>query len=148
MLVGSQPRRVAVIGGARIPFARAQGAYASVGNQEMLTAALKAVVDKFALKGLRLGDVVAGAVMKHSSQWNLTREALLDSGLAPETPGLDVQRACGTSLEAAIAIANKIALGQIDAGIADGFDTVNDPPIVYSREYQQLLLRAFRDHSA
>ena len=103
MLVGSQPRRVAVIGGARIPFARAHGAYASVGNQEMLTASLKAVVDKYGLKGARLGDVVAGAVLKHSSQWNLARESLLDSGLSPETPGLDVQRACGTSLEAAIA---------------------------------------------
>jgi acetyl-CoA C-acetyltransferase len=147
MLVGSQPRRVAVIGGARIPFARSQGAYASVGNQEMLTAALKAVVDKFALKGQRLGDVVAGAVMKHSSQWNLTREALLDSGLAPETPGLDVQRACGTSLEAAIAIANKIALGQIDAGIAGGVDTASDPPIVFGHEYQQILLRAHRAKS-
>jgi acetyl-CoA C-acetyltransferase len=142
MLVGSQPRRVAVIGGARIPFARAHGAYASVGNQEMLTASLKAVVDKYGLKGVRLGDVVAGAVMKHSSQWALTRESLLDSGLSPETPGLDVQRACGTSLEAAIVIANKIALGQIDAGLAGGVDTVSDPPIVFGREYQRLLLRA------
>ena len=133
MLVGSQPRRVAVIGGTRIPFARAHGAYASVGNQEMLTAALKATVDRFNLKGQRLGDVVAGAVMKHSSQWNLAREALLDSGLSPETPGLDVQRACGTSLEAAIVIGNKIALGQIDAGIAGGVDTVSDPPIVFGR---------------
>jgi acetyl-CoA C-acetyltransferase len=142
MLVGSQPRRVAVIGGVRIPFARAHGAYASVGNQEMLTASLKAVVDKYGLKGVRLGDVVAGAVMKHSSQWALTRESLLDSGLSPETPGLDVQRACGTSLEAAIVIANKIALGQIDAGLAGGVDTVSDPPIVFGREYQRLLLRA------
>jgi acetyl-CoA C-acetyltransferase len=144
MLVGSQPRRVAVIGGARIPFARSQGAYGSVGNQEMLTAALTAVVDKFALKGLRLGDVVAGAVMKHSRQWNLTREALLDSGLAPETPGLDVQRACGTSLEAVIVVANKVALGQIDAGIAGGVDTASDPPVVFGQEYQRLLLRAHR----
>jgi acetyl-CoA C-acetyltransferase len=147
MLVGSSPRRVAVIGGARIPFARAQGAYASVGNQEMLTAALKAVVEKFGLRGQRLGDVVAGAVMKHSRQWNLTREALLDSGLSPETPGLDVQRACGTSLEATIAVANKVALGQIDAGIAGGVDTASDPPVVFGREYQQLLLRAHRAKS-
>ncbi len=147
MLVGSQPRRVAVIGGARIPFARAHGAYASVGNQAMLTASLKAVVDRFSLRGLRLGDVVAGAVMKHSSQWNLARESLLDSGLAPDTPGLDVQRACGTSIEAAIAVANKIALGQIDAAIAGGVDTVSDPPIVFSREYQQLMLRSFRAKS-
>ena len=147
MLVGSQPRRVAVIGGARIPFARAHGAYASVGNQEMLTASLKAVVDRFSLRGLRLGDVVAGAVMKHSSQWNLARESLLDSGLAPETPGLDVQRACGTSMEAAIIVANKIALGQIDAGLAGGVDTVSDPPIVFGREYQQLMLRSFRAKS-
>ncbi len=147
MLVGSSPRRVAVIGGARIPFARAHGAYASVGNQEMLTAALKAVVDRFGLKGLRLGDVIAGAVMKHSSQWNLARESMLDSGLAPETPGMDVQRACGTSIEAAIAVANKIALGQIDSGIAAGVDTVSDPPIVFGREYQRLMLRAFRARS-
>jgi acetyl-CoA C-acetyltransferase len=147
MLVGSQPRRVAVIGGARIPFARSYGAYASVGNQEMLTAALKAVVDRFQLRGLRLGDVVAGAVMKHSRQWNLTREALLDSGLAPDTPGLDVQRACGTSLEAVIAVANKIALGQVDAGIAGGVDTASDPPIVFGREYQRILLRAHRAKS-
>jgi len=102
------------------------------------------VVDKFGLKGLVLGDVVAGAVMKHSSQWNLAREALLDSGLAAETPGLDVQRACGTSLEAAIAVANKIALGQIESGIAGGVDTASDPPIVFGREYQQILLRAHR----
>ncbi len=147
MLVGSQARRVAVIGGTRIPFARAHGAYASVGNQEMLTASLKAVVERFGLRGVRLGDVVAGAVMKHSSQWNLARESLLDSGLSPETPGLDVQRACGTSIEAAIAIANKIALGQIDAGIAAGVDTVSDPPIVFGREYQQLMLRVFRAKS-
>ena len=147
MLVGSSPRRVAVIGGARIPFARAHGAYASVGNQEMLTASLKAVVDRYSLRGQRLGDVVAGAVMKHSSQWNLTRESLLDSGLSPETPGLDVQRACGTSIEAAIVVANKIALGQIDAGIAGGVDTVSDPPIVFGREYRQLMLRSFRARS-
>ncbi|HEU0225533.1 MAG TPA: acetyl-CoA C-acetyltransferase [Steroidobacteraceae bacterium] len=148
MLVGPQVRRVAVVGGARIPFARAHGAYASVGNQEMLTASIKAVVDRYGLKGMRLGDVIAGAVMKHSSQWNLARESLLDSGLAPETPGLDVQRACGTSIEAAIAIANKIALGQIDAGIAAGVDTVSDPPIVFGKAYQQLMLRAFRAKSA
>ncbi len=147
MLVGSQPRRVAVIGGQRIPFARAHGAYASVGNQEMLTAALKAVVDRFDLKGERLGDVIAGAVMKHSSQWNMAREALLDSGLSPETPGLDVQRACGTSIEAAILVGNKIALGQIDAGLAGGVDTVSDPPIVFGRDYQQLMLRSFRAKS-
>jgi acetyl-CoA C-acetyltransferase len=144
MLVGSQVRRVAVIGGSRIPFARSHGAYARVGNQEMLTAALKAVVDRHGLKGQRLGEVIAGAVIKHSSQWNLVRECVLGCGLAPETPGFDLQRACGTSLEAAILIANKIALGQIDCGIAGGVDTISDAPIVYSRDYQQLLLASFR----
>ncbi|MGH8136053.1 MAG: acetyl-CoA C-acetyltransferase [Steroidobacteraceae bacterium] len=147
MLVGSQPRRVAVIGGARIPFARAHGAYAAVGNQELLTASLAAVVDRFALRGERLGDVIAGAVTKHSSQWNLARESVLGCGLSPETPGLDLQRACGTSIEAAILIGNKIALGQIDAGIAGGVDTVSDPPVVFSRDYQQLMLRSFRGRS-
>jgi len=147
MLVGSQLRRVAVIGGVRIPFARAHGAYAAAGNQELLTAALAAVVDRYALRGERLGDVIAGAVTKHSSQWNLARESVLGSGLAPETPGLDLQRACGTSLEAAILIGNKIALGQIDAGIAGGVDTVSDPPVVFSRDYQQLMLRSFRARS-
>ena len=147
MLVGSQPRRVAIIGGVRIPFARAHGAYAEAGNPEMLTAALKGLVDRYALQGQRLGDVAAGAVMKHASQWNLAREAVLASGLSAETPAFDLQRACGTSLEAAILVANKIALGQIDSGIAAGADTVSDPPISYPRAYQRLLLRSFRARS-
>jgi acetyl-CoA C-acetyltransferase len=147
MLVGSSPRRVAIVGGMRIPFARGNGAYAHVGNQEMLTATLRGLVDRFGLQGQRLDDVAAGAVMKHSSQWNLTRESVLDSGLAAETPGLDVQRACGTSLEAAILLGNKIALGQIDCAIAGGVDTVSDPPVVYPKSFQQRLLRSYRAKS-
>jgi len=147
MLVGSQVRRVAIVGGCRIPFARAHGAYARVGNQEMLTAAIRALVRRFDLEGQVLGEVAAGAVMKHSSQWNLVRECVLGSGLAAETPGVDLQRACGTSLEAAILVANKIALGQIDCGLAGGADTVSDAPIVYPREYRQLLLESFRGRS-
>jgi acetyl-CoA C-acetyltransferase len=144
MLVGASPRRVAIVGGVRIPFARGNGSYAQVGNHEMLTAALRGVVERFGLQGQRLDDVAAGAVMKHSSQWNLTRESVLGSGLAAETPGLDLQRACGTSLEAAILLGNKIALGQIDCAIAAGVDTVSDPPVVYPRSFQQLLLRSYR----
>jgi acetyl-CoA C-acetyltransferase len=148
MLVGASPRRVAIVGGARIPFARGNGAYAQAGNQEMLVAALRGVVERFGLLGQRVDDVAAGAVMKHSSQWNLTRESVFDSGLAAETPGLDLQRACGTSLEAAILLGNKIALGQIECGIAGGVDTVSDPPVVFPRSFQQLLLRSFRGRSA
>lgn len=144
MLVGASARRVAIVGGVRIPFARGNGAYAQVGNQEMLIAALRGVVERFGLRGQRVDDVAAGAVMKHSSQWNLTRESVLGCGLAAETPGLDLQRACGTSLEAAILLGNKIALGQIDCGIAGGVDTVSDPPVVYPRAFQQLLLRSYR----
>jgi acetyl-CoA C-acetyltransferase len=144
MLVGASTRRVAIIGGVRIPSVRGNGAYAQVGNQEMLTAALQGVVERFGLQGQRLDDVAAGAVMKHSSQWNLTRESVLGSGLAAETPGLDLQRACGTSLEAAILLGNKIALGQIDCAIAGGVDTVSDPPVVYPKSFQQLLLRSYR----
>jgi len=144
MLVGAGARRVAVIGGVRIPFARGNGAYAEVGNQEMLTAVLRAIVERYGLHGLRLDEVAAGAVMKHSSQWNLARESLLDSGLAAETPGLDLQRACGTSLEAAILMGNKIALGQIDSAIAAGVDTVSDPPVVFPRRFQRLLLESYR----
>ena len=144
MLVGASPRRVAIVGGVRIPFVRGNGAYAEVGNQEMLTTSLRGVVDRYGLKGERLDDVAAGAVMKHSSQWNLTRESVLGSGLSADTPGLDLQRACGTSLEAAILLGNKIALGQIDCAIAAGVDTVSDPPVVYPRSFQQRLLRSYR----
>ena len=144
MLVGSSPRRVAIVGGVRIPFVRGNGAYSQVGNQEMLTAVLRGVVERYGLQGQRMDDVAAGAVMKHSSQWNLTRESVLGSGLAAETPGLDLQRACGTSLEAAISLGNKIALGQIDCALAAGVDTVSDPPVVYPRSFQQLLLRSYR----
>src|SRR3984885_15405916 len=144
MLVGTNPRRVAIVGGSRIPFARGNGAYAQVGNQEMLIAALRGVVERYGLRGQRVDDVAAGAVMKHSSQWNLTRESVLGCGLALETPGLDLQRACGTSLEAAILLGNKIALGQIDCAIAAGVDTVSAPPVVFPRSFQQLLLRSYR----
>jgi len=144
MLVGSEVRRVAIVGGARIPFARAHGAYANVGNQDMLTAVFKGIVDKFGLQGARLGDAGAGAVLKHSKDWDMVRECVIGSGLSLETPGFDLQRACGTSLETAIIISSKIALGQIDSGLAGGVDTISDPPVVYSREYQQLLLRSFR----
>jgi acetyl-CoA C-acetyltransferase len=147
MLVGSAAKRVAIVGGIRIPFARAHGAYGSVGNQDMLTAAFRGVVDRYKLQGERLGDAIAGAVIKHSKDYNLVRECVLSSGLDPHTPGADVQRACGTSLEAAILVANKIALGQIDAGLAGGVDTVSDPPVVYPRSYQQLLLKSFRARS-
>jgi acetyl-CoA C-acetyltransferase len=147
MLVGSNVRRVAILGGSRIPFARAYGAYASVGNQEMLTAALRGVVDKYQLGGKRLGDVIAGAVLKHSKDFNLVRECVLSAGLDPQTPGLDIQRACGTSLEAAILVANKIALGQIDSGIAAGVDTISDPPVVFPASYRELLLESYRGRS-
>ena len=148
MLVGSAVRRVAIVGGVRIPFARSYSAYSSASNQDMLTATLRAVVERFKLQGERLGDVVAGAVIKHSRDYNLVRESVLSSGLDPHTPGLDMQRACGTSLEAAIDIGNKIALGQIDAGIAGGTDSISDAPIVYPRSYQQLLLASARGRSA
>lgn len=148
MLVGSAVRRVAIIGGVRIPFARAHGAYAQASNEEMLTAAFRGVVDRFKLGGVRLGDAAAGAVIKHSKDYNLTRECVLSAGLDPQTPGVDLQRACGTSLEAAILIGNKIALGQIDSGLAGGTDSISDAPIVYPRSYQQLLLKSYRGRSA
>jgi len=144
MLVGSAVRRVAIVGGIRIPFARSYTAYAKASNQDMLTAVFRAVVDRFKLQGQRLGDVAAGAVIKHPRDYNLTRECVLSSGLDPQTPGLDLQRACGTSLEAAILIGNKIALGQIDSGIAGGTDSISDAPITYPRSYQQLLLASAR----
>src|SRR5262245_22933048 len=147
MLVGSQVRRVAIVGGVRIPFARAHGAYAGAGNQDMLTAALRAVVDRYGLAGARLGDVIAGAVLKHSKDFNLVRECVLSSGLDPQTPGLDIQRACGTSLEAAILIGNKIALGQIDSGVAGGVDTISDVPVVFPAEYRELLFASYRGRS-
>jgi len=144
MLVGSAVRRVAIVGGVRIPFARSYTAYAKASNQDMLTAALRAIVDRFKLQGQRLGDVAAGAVIKHPRDYNLTRECVLSSGLDPQTPAVDLQRACGTSLEAAILIGNKIALGQIDAGIAGGTDSISDAPLTYPRSYQQLLLESAR----
>jgi len=144
MLAGSSIRRVAILGGQRIPFARSMGAYAEASNQEMLTAALSALVERYNLRGERLGDVGAGAVLKHSRDYSLTRECALDSGLAPETPAFDLQRACGTSLDTAIVLGLKIAMGQIDSGIAAGVDTASDVPIVYPASYRKLLLRSAR----
>ena len=147
MLIHSAARRVAIVGGSRIPFARSHGAYVGQSNQDLLTAALRAVIDRYRLQGQRLGDVVGGAVIKHSKDFNLVRESLLSTELDPQTPGLDIQRACGTGLEAAIVIGNKIALGQIDAGIACGVDTVSDPPVVFPSSFRDLLLKSYRGRS-
>lgn len=122
-------RRVAVLGGSRIPFCRSNGVYARKTNLDMLSAALEGVVDRFGLRGETVDEVVAGAVISHSKDWNLAREAVQSSGLSPLTPGITLQQACGTSLQAALGIAAKIASGQIDCGIAAGSDTTSDPPI-------------------
>jgi acetyl-CoA C-acetyltransferase len=133
-------RRVAIVGGNRIPFARANGTYAHASDQDMLTATLDGLVERFSLAGERLGEVVAGAVLKHARDRDLTRESVLGSKLAPETPAYDVQQACGTGLETVIAVANKIALGQIDAGIAGGVDTASDAPIAVNEDLRHILL--------
>src|SRR6476620_8491888 len=134
-------RRVAVLGGNRIPFARSNTAYAAASNQHMLTAAIDGLVARFGLEGERLGEVVAGAVLKHSRDFNLTREAVLGSMLFPETAATDIQQACGTGLQAAIQVANKIALGQIEAGIAGGTDTTSDAPVAISDRLRRKLMK-------
>ncbi len=137
-------RRVAVLGGVRIPFARQDGPYAKASNQDMLTFTLDALAERFGLAGEPVGEVAAGAVLKHSRDFNLTRESVLGSKLAPETPAYDVQQACGTGLETTILVANKIALGQIDCGIAAGVDTTSDAPIAIGEDLRQILLEANR----
>jgi acetyl-CoA C-acetyltransferase len=141
------PRRVAILGGNRIPFARSNGPYARASNQDMLTTALDGLVARFGLAGERLGEVAAGAVLKHSRDFNLTRECVLGSRLDPHTPAYDVQQACGTGLEAVTLVANKIALGQIDAGIAGGVDTTSDAPLGVNEDMRQALLELNRARS-
>jgi len=131
---------VAVLGGTRIPFARQNGPYARASNQDMLTATLEALISQFSLEDEVLGEVAAGGVLKHSRDFNLTRESVLGTRLNPHTPAYDLQQACGTGLEAAIVVANKIALGQIDSGIAGGFDTTSDAPIAINEDLRQVLL--------
>ena len=147
MLHDGKSRRVAVVGGSRIPFVRAHSVYRDASNQDMMAVALNGLVNKYDLKGQTLGDVALGAVIKHSRDWNLARESVLDSGLSQKTPGMDIQRACGTSLEACAIIANKIALGQIDSGVAGGVDSISDAPIVYPDGYRKILLDVFRARS-
>ena len=140
----STVRRVAILGGNRIPFARSNTVYAKASNQEMLTATLQGLIDRFNLHGERLGDVAAGAVMKHSRDFNLVRECVLSTTLSPQTPAFDLQQACGTGLEAVMLVANKIALGHIDSGIAGGVDTTSDAPIALNEKMRKILLEASR----
>jgi acetyl-CoA C-acetyltransferase len=140
--VNSKTRPVAVLGGNRIPFARSNDAYAKASNQDMLTAALEGLVDRFSLAGETMGEMAGGAVLKHSRDFNLTRECVLGSKLAHETPAYDVGQACGTGLETAILVANKIALGQVDSGIAGGVDTTSDAPIALNDDLREILLEA------
>jgi acetyl-CoA C-acetyltransferase len=140
-------RRVAVLGGIRIPFARQNGPYARASNQDMLTATLDGLAARFGIEGEVLGEVAAGAVLKHSRDFNLTRECVLGSKLAPETPAYDVQQACGTGLEAALLVSNKVALGQVDAAVAGGVDTTSDAPIAINEDLRAVLLDLSRARS-
>ncbi|WP_290050814.1 acetyl-CoA C-acetyltransferase [Amycolatopsis solani] len=133
-------RKVAIIGGNRIPFARSNGPYAKASNQDMLTAAIDGLVSRFSLQGEVIGEVAAGAVLKHSKDFNLARESVLGSKLSPATPAADVQMACGTGLQAIINVANKIALGQIDSAIAGGVDTTSDAPLAVNEDLRQILI--------
>jgi acetyl-CoA C-acetyltransferase len=141
------PRQAAILGGNRIPFARFNGPYARASNQDMLTAALEGLIGRFGLQGERPGEVAAGAVLKSSRDFNLTRECVLGSTLAPDTPAYDVQQACGTGLETTIHVANKIALGQIESGIAGGVDTTSDAPIEVNDDLREVLLEINRAKS-
>lgn len=134
-------RKVAVIGGNRIPFARSNSRYARASNQDMLTAALDGLIARHGLAGQRLGEVAAGAVLKHSRDFNLTREAVLGTGLDPATPAVDLQQACGTGLQAITYLANKIALGQLESGIGGGVDTTSDAPLALNEQFRRILLR-------
>ncbi|GAB3623359.1 acetyl-CoA C-acetyltransferase [Mariniluteicoccus endophyticus] len=136
--------RVAILGGNRIPFARSNGKYAKASNQDMMTAALDGLVARFGLGGERLGEVVGGAVMKHSRDFNLVRESVLGTALDPHTPACDLQQACATGLQSANYVANKIKVGQIESGIAGGTDTASDAPIAVSEGLRQVLLELSR----
>ena len=139
--MNSETRRVAIIGGNRIPFARSNTAYSDASNQEMLTAAIDGLATRFGLEGERVDEVVAGAVLKHARDFNLTRESVLGSKLSAETPAVDIQQACATGLQAAIQVANKIALGQIEVGIAGGTDTTSDAPVAISDKLRKKLMK-------
>ncbi|MFF0081218.1 acetyl-CoA C-acetyltransferase [Streptomyces canus] len=142
-------RRVAIVAGARIPFARSDGPYATASNQDMLTAVLDALVERQGLQGPgAVGEFVAGAVLKHSRDFNLARETVLGSKLNPRTPAYDIQQACGTGLQAVIAAANKIALGQTESAIAGGADTASDAPLGVNDDLRRILLEARRAKSA
>jgi acetyl-CoA C-acetyltransferase len=135
-------KRIAVIGGSRIPFCRSNTTYSEKSNMDLLSAAIEGVVQRFGLQDQQLDEVIAGAVTTHSRDWNLAREALLSTSLSPLTPGITLQQACGTSLQAALTIGAKIACGQIDCGIAAGTDTTSDAPIVFGPKFSKRLIKA------
>jgi acetyl-CoA C-acetyltransferase len=143
-----QTRRIAVIGGSRIPFCRSNSIYSQKTNMDMLAASIQGLVDRFRLDGKQLDEVIAGAVTTHAKDWNLAREALQSTSLSPLTPGITLQQACGTSLQGALMIGAKIATGQIECGIAAGTDTTSDPPISFGRKFSQRLVKAGAARSA
>lgn len=140
--MATELRKVAIIGGSRIPFCRSNTMYSEKSNMDLLAAALEGLVQRFGLQGATPDEVVAGAVTMHSRDWNLAREALLSTSLSPLTPGVTLQQACGTSLQAALTIGAKIACGQIECGIAAGTDTTSDPPIVFGDRFAHRLVKA------
>ena len=144
MMAEAGMRRVAGLGGVRIPFCRSHTAYAGLTNLDMLTSALSGLIDRFTLHGAHIDEVVGGAVVTHAKDWNLAREAVIGSALAPTTPAITMMQACGTSLQGALGLGAKIATGQIECGIALGSDTTSDAPVVFQRRFAQRLVQLSR----
>src|SRR3954447_14854577 len=145
--MAASPRPVAILGGNRIPFARSNGPYADASNQDMLTATLDGLVARFGLQDDRVGEVVAGAVLKHARDFNLTRECVLGSALPSDTPAFDIQQACDTGLQAAVTVAANIALGKVDSGTSGGVDPTSDPPIAVNEDLREVLVELNRTKS-
>src|SRR4051812_20782876 len=145
MIENKPVRKVAVIGYSRIPFARHNTNYANASNQDMMIAALNGLIERYHLQGQLLGEVAGGAVIKHTREFNLMRESVLGTSLNPATPACDIQQACDTGIEAAVYVGNKIALGQMEVGIAGGVDSTSNVPIVLSEPLRKILLEARRE---
>jgi acetyl-CoA C-acetyltransferase len=146
-MTGQELKRVAVLGGSRIPFCRSHTAYAELSNLDMLSQALAGLIERFSLQGAHIDEVIGGAVVTHAKDWNLAREAVIGSALAPTTPAITMMQACGTSLQGALQLGAKIATGQIDCGISLGSDTTSDAPIVFQKSFAKRLVQLSRAHS-
>ncbi|MEM9188659.1 MAG: acetyl-CoA C-acyltransferase FadI [Myxococcota bacterium] len=135
-------KRVAVVAGLRTPFAKQGTAYKDVSALDLGKLAVTELLQRTGVEPSEIGQVVYGQVVPSLSGPNIAREIVLGTGMPQDIEAYSVSRACATSYQSTVNVAESILAGSVDCGIAGGSDSASDVPIAVSKKLADALVTA------